>query len=66
MVPAPVHAVLALHTDQHPGADEQAGGAGQEGVLAGTRRPHVMTWLEGNAKCLWGDDQAVLKDSKDF
>ena len=37
MVPPPVHAVLALHTNQHVGANEQAGWAGQEGLLAGTQ-----------------------------
>ena len=37
MVPPAVHAVLALHTNQHVGANEQAGWAGQEGLLAGTQ-----------------------------
>ena len=43
MVPPAVHAVLALHTDQHAGADEQAGWAGQEGVVAATQCS--ITWL---------------------
>ena len=58
MVPPPVHAVLALHTDQHPGADEQAGWAGQEGVLAGGCQQfelgvhNTQNLAQDNAKCL--------------
>ena len=61
MVPPIVHAVLALHTDQHPGADEQARWTGQEGLLAGRSQAfelepdvHIKLRLgsEGTAKCL--------------
>jgi len=55
MVPPAVHAVLALHTDQHAGADEQAGWAGQEGVVAATRCS--ITWL---LRQYQGDDQTRL------
>ena len=48
MVPPAVHAVLAVHTDQHPGADEQAGWTGQERLLVKLEAAKRLSW---NSMC---------------